>query len=276
MPRLVGPLLAATLLFALTAPAAPSALFFLFDPTNARAGEIATVRLGGTPPGFGNADRERPFRPALRVYLVARGAAAEVGGRFDPRLSFLGRIVPDRRVRGLLRFTVPPLDTGDYVLAYWCPGCARFGGATFGVQTVPQVSRYRLRMGLRVDLPAATADRCPATVARDSKGRYGNGLLQTTLGRDGRLRALRRDGVLFQKLAWLPLAGLRGTLVVRGERLDAPGRMRVLGVYWGHASRGPAAQGSWASAVTFPSAGCYRITGRVGDVALSYVASVVG
>jgi hypothetical protein len=31
----------------------------------------------------------------------------------------------------------------------------------------------------------------------------------------------------------------------------------------------------WASAVKFPSEGCWRLTGRVGDIALSYVVKVV-
>ena len=81
-----------------------------------------------------------------------------------------------------------------------------------------------------------------------------------------------QDGELFQKLWWLPRAGFTGDLMVRGERLDAPGRMRVLAVNWGHSSDG---RGSWASAVTFSGEGCWRITGRVRDVTLSYVVKVV-
>jgi hypothetical protein len=49
--------------------------------------------------------------------------------------------------------------------------------------------------------------------------------------------------------------------------------MQVLSVNWGHSlSTG---RGSWMSAVTFPSEGCWRINGRVRDVSLSYVVRVV-
>lgn len=147
--------------------------------------------------------------------------AGEVSSRFDPRLHFVGRLVPDRNARGILAFTVPPLDTDDYVVAAWCPGCARYSlGRTFFVQSVPDVSRYRKLMGLRIQTPTAT---CPVT-----KGRYGNGFLSTTVsGEDGVLVARRDpDGTLFQKLWWLPRPGFTGVLTVRGERLEI-GRAHV-------------------------------------------------
>jgi hypothetical protein len=203
---------------------------------------------------------------------VRQDVADEVGSRFDPRLHFVGRIVPDRNSRGLLSFRVPPLDTGAYALAYWCPGCAPFSrGVRFGVQTMPRVSRYRRSMGLRVRLPAATKT-CPIS----GGGAYGNGFLSTTLPPGGVLsRPREADGTLFDKLGWLPRKGFTDQLTVRGERLDAPGKLNVLSVNWGYASSGPAANGSWASAVRFPSAGCWRITGRVRDISLTYVVRVV-
>jgi hypothetical protein len=256
---------------AVIASSAQAALFFLFKPTAAQPGDVVTVRLGGTPASFTLADRERPFKRAMRLYLVRNDVASKVRTRFDNRLSFIGSLVPDRNTHGLLPFTAPPLDTGTYAVAAWCPGCARYSvGRTFFVLSIPQVSRYRL-MGLRVEMPSP-AETCPVT-----KGRYGNGFLSVSVSDTGFLPARRNtDGTLFQKLGWLPHKRLRGDLVVRGERLDAPGRMRVLSVNWGYASSGPAAQGSWASAVTFPSEGCWRISGRVRDVSLTYVVRVVG
>ena len=126
---------------------------------SADAGAFVTVRLGGTPQSFRPEDAERPFRDAIRLYLVRQELAGEVGSRFDPRLHFVGRIVPDRNSRGVLRFQLPPLDTDDYVLAYWCPGCAGFSrGVKFGVQTtLDVVPRYRRAMVLRVRLPSATS-----------------------------------------------------------------------------------------------------------------------
>ncbi|HLG09032.1 MAG TPA: hypothetical protein VI409_10240 [Gaiellaceae bacterium] len=265
--------LAAAVVAAVVAASAHAALFFLFKPTTARAGDLVTVRLGGTPATFTLDQRERPFQRPLRLYLVRNRVAGEISTRFDPRLHFIGALVPDRNVRGVLTFTVPPLDTDTYVVAAWCPGCAKHSlGRTFSVLPIPRVSRYRDLMGLRVRLPSAM-ETCPVT----GEGRYGNGLLSTTLPADGVLLARREpDGSLFQKLPWLPRAGLTGVLTVRGERLDAPSpRMGVLSVNWGYASSGPAARGSWASAVSFPSEGCWRISGRVRDVTLSYVVKVV-
>jgi hypothetical protein len=249
------------------ATSAQAALFFLFQPTSAIPGDLVAVRLGGTPAGFTLRQRERPFQRPIRVYLVPDGVAAQVRGRFDPRLYFVGRLVPDRRGRGLLSFRTPPLGTDTYVAAAWCPGCAPSrAGRSFFVLPLAEVSRDRDRMGLRLRLPAASAESCPVT-----RGSYGNGLLSTRVPGANGVLATRRgdDGSLFQKLWWWAHRGLSGDLTVRGERLDAPGTMRVLAVNW--ASGG----GSWASAVTFPSEGCWRLTGRVGDVSLTYVVSVV-
>jgi hypothetical protein len=48
--------------------------------------------------------------------------------------------------------------------------------------------------------------------------------------------------------------------------------MRVLGVFWGSSSTG---RSGWASPVEFPSEGCWRISGRVRDITLTYVVKVV-
>ena len=249
---------------AILVSSAQAALFFLFKPTTAEAGSVVSVRLGGTPPTFTLADREEPFQRAMRLYLVPANVAGEVGSRYDKRLHFAGVLVPDKHSRGVLSFRVPPLDTGPYALAYWCPGCARFSrGVKFGVQTVPKVSRYRRWMGLRVRLPDA-ATTCPVS----GEGTYGNGLLSTTLPVEGVLAAPRRADGLSAKLPWTPHTPYpEGELVVAGERLDGDGELRVHTVRWGTGN-------SWRTAVSFPSAGCWRITGRVRDVSLSYVVRV--
>lgn len=247
------------------AATANGALFFLFRPAAATAGNVVTVRLGGTPAAFTLADRQRPFRKPMRLYVAPSAVAAEVRSRFDRRLHFVGALVPDRDGRGVLTFRVPPLDSGAYVVAAWCPECARTSfGKTFFVQTVPRVSRYRRSLGLRVRLPSATTT-CPVTRGTG----YGNGFLATTLPADGVVGSLRRpDGTLFAKPIWTPVRGTGGfDLTVRGDRLDGPGELRVLGVNWGG--------GSWATAMTFSTEGCWRITGRLGDIALSYVIEVV-
>lgn len=255
------------------ASSASAALFFLFKPTTADAGDVVTVRLGGTPASFTLEQRKTPFKRAIRLYLAPSDLADDVHSRFDRRLHFIGRIVPDRNSRGVLSFKVPPLDTGAYALASWCPECARNSfGRTFFMQTVPKVSRYRRWLGLRVRMPSAT-ETCPVS----GEGVYGNGLLSTTLPAGGVLSTRRDEDGLFQKLGWLPHTTVPNVLVVHGERLDAASPpLRVLSVSWGHSiAPGRPQIGSWRSAVKFPSEGCWKITGRVQDISLSYVVKVL-
>jgi hypothetical protein len=269
--------LASSIAAAVTAADARPALFFLFDPTTASPGDVVTVRTGNTPAGFEPGRRVRPFQRPIRVYLVPNTVAAEVRSRFDTHLEFVGSLVPDARGRGVLRFRAPPLDSGNYAVAAWCPACARYsGGRAFSVLRVDDdvVPHYRPLMLLRLRTqPAATT--CTATIPEGSGqfGSYGNGLLSTPLRHDGALPIRPEpDGSISRKLAWLP-SGIGGTLRVRGERLDVPSPpLRVLGVNWGYSSTG---RGSWASAVEFPSEGCWRISGRVRDVTLTYVVRVV-
>lgn len=272
--RLVVLILVVAVIAAGVASSASAALFFLFKPTTADAGDVVTVRLGGTPATFTLEQRKKPCRNGIRLYLVPSGVADEVTSRFDPRLHFIGRIVADRISRGVLSFRAPPLDSGAYALASWCPGCARYSfGRTFFVQTIPRVPRLRRSLGLRVRLPPAT-ETCPVS----GTGSYGNGLLSTSLPDDGILVARTGPDGLFQKLGWLPHTAFPDALSVRGERLDAASPpLRVLSVNWGY-SKAPGRPeiGSWRSAVKFPSDGCWRITGRVKDISLSYVIKVVG
>lgn len=123
--------------------------------------------------------------------------------------------------------------------------------------------------GTAEPVAASAGTQCPV-----STGTVRNRFLSSSVpGRNGVLVARRDpDGALFQKLWWIPRNGFTGTLSVRGVRLDRPGRMRVLGVYWGYDSFG---RGSWASAVAFPAAGCWRVTGRVRGIGLSFVVRVV-
>lgn len=267
-------------LAALLAAAAPEAgrasLFFLFEPVSAKPGETVTVRTGGTPKGFTSAQARRPFQRPIRVYLVPNAAAAQVRTRFDARLHFVGSLVPDAQGRGKLAFTVPPLDAGAYAVAAWCPGCARFSfGRTFFTLPVGAgiAPHYRPFMLLNVQ-PLSFSRGCPVTIPNGSTPpgalraphHHGNGLLWTGLAPDRALGLLQEDGSYFDKLRWTTI--LSAPLTFRAVRLDAtaqPARWK--------ANEGGSA-GSWATAVWFPSAGCWRLTTRVGDVSLSVVVRV--
>jgi hypothetical protein len=116
---------------------------------------------------------------------------------------------------------------------------------------------------------------CPVTRSTLASRRYGSSRVWVILPPAGVLRVQRNqpdDGNFGTKLGWIPDRDRNLTLTVSGRRLDAPGRMRVRGVFWGHSSTG---KESWASAVAFPAGGCWRITGRAGATTVSYVVRVV-
>src|SRR6266508_6489076 len=137
----------------LVAPAnAHAATFFLFDRASAGPNDRVMIRTGGTPKDFMVSRRVKPLQRAIRLYLVPVDLASRVHSRFDARLSFVGRIVPDRNFRALTTFSVPPLGAGSYTIAYWCPACAAYSrGRTFFVQEPDQwAPRYRSQGRLRI------------------------------------------------------------------------------------------------------------------------------
>jgi hypothetical protein len=123
--------------------------------------------------------------------------------------------------------------------------------------------------------PAEREVACAVTRSALPSRRHGGSRLWVVLPRAGNLRVQRNqpdDGRYGTKLGWIPDRDRNVALTVSGRRLDAPGRMVVRRVSWGWSSTG---RGSWASAVSFPEAGCWRITGRAGPTTLSYVVRVV-
>lgn len=141
----------------------------------------------------------------------------------------------------------------------------------------PGLKAALVKAGLPATPPAGQKQSaCPVTKSAFPSNRYGSSRLWVTLPPAGVLRVRRNrpdDGMFGTKVGWIPDRDRNLKLAVSGRRLDSPGRMRVLGVFWGHSSS--TGKGSWASAVAFPAGGCWRITGRAGPTTLSYVVRVV-
>ncbi len=269
---------------ALAAPTgAGAAAFFVFDRATGLPNDRVTVRAGGTPKGFTLKQRVKPFRRPVRLYLVENDAATEVRSRFDPRLNFIGSVVPDKNGRALLTFSVPPLDPGAYTIAYWCPGCAAYSlGRTFFVQRADQVAPgYRSQTLLRIE----TTQSCPVTLPNANRppGQprtvpwYGNGLLWAGVASDGVYAVspdrVAADGSIGNKLLWVTTPPWRAP-TVSGERLDSSAPpLRALGANRGSFS--DAANPSFMTPVVFAAAGCWRVSARLGDVSLTYVVNVV-
>jgi len=276
--------LIAVALVALAAPAnARAALFFVFDRPSATPNERVTVRTGGTPKDFKPSQQVTPLQRPVRLYLVRDEVAVETHSRVDPRLNFIGSVVPDKNGRGLLTFSAPPLDSGAYTLAYWCPGCANYSrGRTFFIQQADQfVQPYRAQALLRIN----TTQSCPVTLPNANRPAgqprnvswYGNGLLWAGIASGGIYAVpqdrVGADGSIGDKLLWVTTPPWRAP-AISGERLDAPAPpLRVLGVNQGSFSS--ADRPSFMSAVNFSAAGCWRLRARVGDLSLSYVVDVV-
>ena len=251
-------------LVALAAPTdALAGQAFLFDRTSASPNERVTVRASATTPA------------AVRLYLVRADQWALARNQRDAHLHYIGTLAPGRT----LTFSVPPLDPGAYELASWCPRCS---GAPFALQRSQRLSRgIRSKATLRIEETAG----CPVTLPNGNRppgqpqklSWYGNGRLWAGVRADGIRPVVRfdlgADGSIGDKLTWVTTPRFERP-AISGERIDetAP-PLRVLGVNRG--SFAGAADPSYMSAVSFPTAGCWRLRARVGDVSLVYVVKIV-
>ncbi len=135
---------------------------------------------------------------------------------------------------------------------------------------------------------------CPATLPngatppgeRPSVVDYGNGALWTQLWPDGTVvfepggpGSVESDGSLGMKWPWW--RGVAGQLTIQGHRLDAPGAPLRAETAGGRRldtpvpADGSGTTGFQATALYFPSPGCWAVTGQVGDATLMFVTRVV-
>ena len=124
---------------------------------------------------------------------------------------------------------------------------------------------------------------CPMTVPNGytprgeppSRSRHGNSALWTLLWPGGTVvfapggsGFVLPDGSLSMKWPWT--RGVRGTLTIRGKRLDAPApplRARI--------PEGYGDIGFQSTALIFPTPGCWEVTGQVNGKSLTFVTLVV-
>ncbi len=106
-----------------------------------------------------------------------------------------------------------------------------------------------------------------------SESSYGNGRLWVGgLGPRGVIAArpafIERDGSVGMKFGWW--RRVTGDLTITGRRLDAPAPPAR-----SHVPSGYGASGFQSSGVSFPTAGCWEVTGKVGTTTLTFVTRVV-
>jgi hypothetical protein len=121
-------------------------------------------------------------------------------------------------------------------------------------------------------LPASPGEERPFGSGSNAYGN--NELWVVSLSPDGVLRAaegwgsVKGDGSIGVKFGWWRLTS--GTLTITGRRLDGDAPPLQASIPDGYGSSGFQATG-----VTFPTEGCWAISGAVGDATLTFVALVL-
>jgi len=130
--------------------------------------------------------------------------------------------------------------------------------------------------------PAPSRGDCPATHPNGSTPpgeqpasiHHGNGALWVGLWPEGRVvipaDPAKPDGALAMKFPWWRGPGVRGTLTIAGRRLDAPAPPLAADIPEGYGDTG-----FQATALLFPTVGCWEVTGQAGDASLTFVALVL-
>ena len=127
-----------------------------------------------------------------------------------------------------------------------------------------------------VNCPVTMPGQAPAEIGDKLFGflaAFGNDDLWVgALGDDGVILAdpqfVERDGSISWKLGWWRIAP--GTLAITGRRLDAPAPPLRASVPDGYGS-----SGFQASGVSFPTEGCWEVTGTIGSSKLTFVTFVL-
>lgn len=144
-------------------------------------------------------------------------------------------------------------------------------------RTLVQANAAALRREIALQRHVEVVDPCPITRPNGSKPPgsmfgaepHGNGSIWVGLWHANVVVwDSEPNGSVSAKFGWW--RGVAGKLRIDGHRLDAQASPLV-----GHVPDGYGESGFQSSGITFPSAGCWQVTGRVGDASLTFVTLVL-
>ena len=92
----------------------------------------------------------------------------------------------------------------------------------------------------------------------------------TVVFRPGGPGSIEPDGSLSMKFGWTRGEGLQGKLKIHGKRLDVPAPPLRASIPDGYGDTG-----FQATALIFPTVGCWEVTGEVGDTRVTFVTRVI-
>ena len=157
-----------------------------------------------------------------------------------------------------------------YLLAAASMGCTSTGGLA---QEVTSTSPPTPISAIPSIAPCPVTIPNGSTPPRQTPGstHHGTGALWTALWPEGKILAspsfVSPDGSIRMKFPWWTT--VRDQLTIQGRRLDAPAPPLQAEVPTNDVG------GFFATAIFFPSEGCWEIVGKVGDVSLTFVNLVV-
>lgn len=143
----------------------------------------------------------------------------------------------------------------------------------------------RLTSTLFLFAACTPAQECPVTTPNGSTppgetasaSYHGNGELWTALWLDGEIvfrpdgpGEIRQDGSLAMKFPWWRGEGIHGPIEISGVRLDRRGSGVTAEMPSGYSDTG-----FQASALVFPSEGCWQVTAHAGEAQLQFVVEIV-
>jgi len=144
-------------------------------------------------------------------------------------------------------------------------------------RALAEVNAAGLRRELALQRHVAAVDPCPVTIPNGSRPPgstlgaeyHGNGSIWVgTWPSNVVVWPADADGSITTKFGWW--RGVAGKLRIEGSRLDASAPPLV-----GHVPDGYGDSGFQSSGITFPTEGCWQVTGRVGEASLTFVVLVL-